>query len=338
MTDKLFLLGLCLMLCIVSVAACGDDDDDDNDDDDAADDDALDDDTTDDDTTDDDFIDDDTGDDDTVDDDTTDDDTADDDTADDDCDPLFPDLLITGHRGATIYAPENTIPSFEAAMSLGAYAVEIDVRHTSDGHFVLMHDDTVDRTTNGSGLVEEMTLAEIKQLLVKDWMYGGIHGDLRVPTLLEALTAIDALGGNVDIDMKTDDVEGAIQEVVDNGFEDICFVYSSNWNKLERVRAVSAQVRIQPASSSVEDTQAILDLFDPAPEHIEIDSDGFTVANIEMIHDAGAIVFMDSIGFRDAFALLGFKTAWRSMMERGVDIMQTDFVGALIEYRDSLCE
>jgi len=336
MNHRLFLLGLLMLVCL-SFYACDDDDEDDNDD--AADDDALDDDTTDDDIDDDsiDDDDDDTGADDTGDDD-LDDDTTDDDTADDDCDPLFPDLLITGHRGATVFAPENTIPSFEAAMTLGAYAVEIDVRHTSDGHYVLMHDDTVDRTTNGSGPVEEMTLAEIKQLLVKDWMYGGVHGELRVPTLIEALEAIDALGGEVDLDMKTDQVEGAIQEVVDNGFADICFVYSGDWSKLERVRTVTNQVRIQPASSSVEDTQAILGLFDPAPEHIEIDDEGFTDENVEMIHDAGSIVFMDALGFRDAFALLGLKNAWRSMMEGGVDIIQTDFVGALVEYRDSLCE
>lgn len=333
----------------LSFSACqtADDDDDQVEDDDISDDDVGDDDVTDDDTVaDDDLVDDDLTDDDTVadddlvDDDLTDDDTAvDDDTADDDtCTPLFPNVLVTGHRGATIFAPENTIPAIEKAFELGAAIVEVDVRHTADGEYVLMHDDTVDRTTNGSGYVHEMTLAEIKQLKIKDWMYWNIHGDLRVPTLAEALEVVNTLGGEVDIDMKTGEPEGAIQVVVNMGLEDICFVYSSNNDKLDRVRSVSLDVRIQPASSSVDDTLFLLDYFDPDPEHIEIDDQGFNSENVELIKSAGATVFMDALGVRDVFALLGFDFAWFGMMDGGVEIIQTDLVGALVDYRDSLCE
>jgi len=266
------------------------------------------------------------------------DDDTDDDSGDDDCTPLFPDLLVTAHRGANHWAPENTIPAIETAFELGAEVVEVDVRHTADGEYVLMHDDTVDRTTNGSGYVSEMTLAEIKELLVDDWMFGGIHGEVRVPTLQEALEVIDSHGGQVDIDMKTDEPEGAIQIVVDMGLEEIVFVYSSSLGKLARVRSVSEDVRIQPASSSVEDTLAILDYFDPDPEHIELADGGFTPENVELIKSAGAVVFMDALGVRDTLAVFGIKSAWLSMMTGGVEIIQTDFPGMLVSYRDSLCE
>jgi glycerophosphoryl diester phosphodiesterase len=216
--------------------------------------------------------------------------------------------------------------------------VEVDVRDTLDGAYVLMHDDTVDRTTNGTGTVTEMTLAEIKALEVTDWMYLNHYPGLRVPTFAEALEAVDAAAGQVDIDMKTDEVEGAIQVVVDLGLEERCFVYSSDPTKLDRVRAISTAVRIQPSTPSVEHTQYLLDHFDPDPEHIELADGGFTAENITLIKSAGAVVFMDALGTRDYLAVLGFKPAWRAMMEAGVEIMQTDFPGELIEYRDSLCE
>ncbi len=330
---KLLLTILCLVLAVFS-GACGDDDDDDNDTGEGNDD--VDDDLNDD--VDDDADDDtDDADDDTVDDIDDDiDDDADDDV-DDDCDaPLYPDVLVTGHRGATAYAPENTIPTIEKAFELGAFAVEIDVRHTSDGEYVLMHDDTVDRTTDGSGLVSDMTLEEIKALTIRT--LNPNYPDLQVPTLAEALEAINNAGGQVDMDMKTGEPEGAIQVVVDMDLEDICFVYSSSVDKLDRVRSVSTEVRIQPPSSSVSDTQFLLDYFDPDPEHIELSSGGLTPANVELIKSTGAVVFMDALGVRDVMFILGLDWGWKNMMEMGVEIIQTDMPGLLLEYRDNLCE
>ncbi len=334
---KLFLKIMLVIFCLVfavSFAACGDDDDD-SDDADADDDtnDVLNDDVNDDANDD---VDDDINDD--VNDDINDDADDDvDDDVDDDCDaPLYPDVLVCAHRGARVHAPENTIPAIEQAFEMGAFAVEMDVRDTADGEYVLMHDDTVDRTTNGTGEVSEMTLAQIKALTVAHTRpeYDG----LQVPTFAEALAVADSYGGQVDIDMKTGEPEGAIQVVVDMGLEDICFVYSSNMDKLDRVRSVSTEVRIMPATSSVDETQAIIDHFDPDPEHIEISSGGLTPGNVNLIKSVGAVVFMDALGVRDALYVLGVDWGWKNMMETGVEIMQTDMPGQLVEYRDNLCE
>jgi glycerophosphoryl diester phosphodiesterase len=72
--------------------------------------------------------------------------------------------MVVAHRGASIEHPENTIAAFEAAIDAGADAVEFDVRMTADGHAVVIHDPDVSRTTDGSGLVPEMTLKEIRAL------------------------------------------------------------------------------------------------------------------------------------------------------------------------------
>jgi glycerophosphoryl diester phosphodiesterase len=72
--------------------------------------------------------------------------------------------LNIAHRGGALEAPENTIHAFRHALQSGANAIEMDVWRSADGHLVVIHDDTVDRTTNGSGTVEEMTVAQLEQL------------------------------------------------------------------------------------------------------------------------------------------------------------------------------
>ncbi|MEW6387624.1 MAG: glycerophosphodiester phosphodiesterase family protein [Thermodesulfobacteriota bacterium] len=71
---------------------------------------------------------------------------------------------IMGHRGAPAYEPENTLRSLELALKLGVAAVEVDVHLSRDGHLVVIHDDTVDRTTNGRGRVRDLTFAELRKL------------------------------------------------------------------------------------------------------------------------------------------------------------------------------
>jgi len=71
---------------------------------------------------------------------------------------------IIAHRGASGYAPENTMAAFERAVAMGATEVETDVAFTKDGRLLLFHDDTLERTTNGAGLPEDFTLAELLEL------------------------------------------------------------------------------------------------------------------------------------------------------------------------------
>src|SRR5512136_2058667 len=78
-------------------------------------------------------------------------------------------VLRVGHRGARGHAPENTLASFDLAVEMGVNVVETDVHLSKDGEVVLIHDHTVDRTTNGHGFVKDLTLAELKQLDAGAW-------------------------------------------------------------------------------------------------------------------------------------------------------------------------
>lgn len=98
-------------------------------------------------------------------------------------------FLNLAHRGASASAPENTCAAFEAAIEADATAIEMDLRVTSDGHVVLMHDATVDRTTDGTGAVAEMTLAQIRKLDAGLWFADGFRQE-QVPTLEEVFERI----------------------------------------------------------------------------------------------------------------------------------------------------
>ena len=94
--------------------------------------------------------------------------------------------MVIAHRGASSYAPENTLAAFDLALQMGARHIELDVDMTSDGHVVVIHDDTVDRTTNGSGPVTGHTLAALRALDAGSW-FGAAFAGAQIPTLDEVL-------------------------------------------------------------------------------------------------------------------------------------------------------
>lgn len=106
-------------------------------------------------------------------------------------------IRVIGHRGAAAVAPENTLPSFEHAVEVGADGVEFDLHVTSDGHLVVIHDPTLERTTDGRGPVEERTLEELRAY---DAGFGFTPDDgvtfpfretgVRIPTLEEVLECV----------------------------------------------------------------------------------------------------------------------------------------------------
>ena len=100
-------------------------------------------------------------------------------------------LQVGGHRGASAAAPENTYAAFELAIAEGALYTETDIRATSDGALVLVHDPALDRTTDGRGLVSSFTLAELREFDAGSWFGPQFRGE-RVPELPAFLTWIEA--------------------------------------------------------------------------------------------------------------------------------------------------
>lgn len=107
---------------------------------------------------------------------------------------------IIGHRGCAAYAPENTLAGLHTAADMGVEWVELDVNLTKDDVPILFHDDTLERTTNGSGAVKDFTLKELKELDAGSWFSDGFF-ECTIPTLEEAVDVLleRDLGLNLEI-------------------------------------------------------------------------------------------------------------------------------------------
>jgi|TARA_B110000495_G_C23039042_1_gene621940 glycerophosphoryl diester phosphodiesterase len=123
--------------------------------------------------------------------------------------------IIIAHRGLDETYPENTLTAFKAALEKGM-AIEIDVRGTKDDELIVLHDDTVDRTTDGEGRVAQMTLTEVKALDAGSWWGEEFAGE-RIPTLMETFDVVKEFGTTettLIIEMKTLD-PGCISKICD---------------------------------------------------------------------------------------------------------------------------
>ncbi len=155
--------------------------------------------------------------------------------------------LIWAHRGASGYAPENTLPAFRMAADMGADGVELDVQLTSDGEIVVCHDETVDRTSDGKGWIKDHTLAELKRM---DFSYGmPDYAGTRIPTLEEVLDLLEPTGLTMNIEIKTGvffypEIEKKTLEMIRRkGWEDRVIYSSFNHETLRTLRRLNPEVR-----------------------------------------------------------------------------------------------
>lgn len=150
-------------------------------------------------------------------------------------------MLKIGHRGAKGYEPENTLVAFEKAIAMGADGIELDVHLSLDGHLIVIHDETVDRTTSGKGTVNQLTLPELKSLT--------IDSKHMIPTLEEVLDLVDQKCF-VNIELKNQDTAEKVVELIEyyisekNWNNDHFIVSSFDWNALQQVRFLNESIRV----------------------------------------------------------------------------------------------
>ena len=143
-------------------------------------------------------------------------------------------MLCIGHRGARAYEPENTLRSFKKALEIGVDAIEFDVRKTKDDQLVVIHDPDVKRTTDGEGVVSELTLEEIKGFSTE-------KGE-KIPTLKEALDFLDKKVKIV-IELKeTGYEENVLAAVRENGLQKNLVIVSFKEEALRKVKELDREV------------------------------------------------------------------------------------------------
>jgi glycerophosphoryl diester phosphodiesterase len=143
-------------------------------------------------------------------------------------------MLKIGHRGARAYEPENTLTSFKKAIAMGANAVELDVRRTKDNQIVVIHDADIKRTTNGEGLVSDLTLEQIKSF--------SANGGEKIPTLCEVLDFVDEKVTTL-IELKEAGLEEAVLGIIrERSLQRKVIVTSFSEEAIKKVRELDSNI------------------------------------------------------------------------------------------------
>jgi glycerophosphoryl diester phosphodiesterase len=235
-------------------------------------------------------------------------------------------FLVIAHRGASSYAPENTLAAFDLALGMGVHQLELDVHFSRDGHIVVIHDETVDRTTNGSGLVADKTLAELRGLDAGSW-FGDKFAAERIPTFGEVL---ERYKGRVHLHTE---IKGRMERLAQRtadlvrgyGMADQVTITSFRKTPLEEVRAYAPELPtgwlVTEVSDEVVARARALTLTQICPR-----ANTVTPELVRRLHAEGFVV--RAWGVAD-------EALMRQVVEAGADGMTVNFPDKLLAYVQS---
>jgi len=221
-------------------------------------------------------------------------------------------VAIVAHRGASVSAPENTIASCNAARGFADW-VEFDVRVTLDNQLILMHDGTVDRTTNGTGDVADMTFAELRQLDAGSWFSPSSYGEL-IPLMSEAVLA-SSPDMQPFIERKTGPAAMYVDLIHALRIEHKAVIIAFDWNFLEEVEALSPAIRTGALGSETLSLAEIQAIESRGIDFIDWAHGTVTAATIDLVHAYGMELHVWTVN--DAHRM-------QTLIDWGIDGITTD--------------
>lgn len=232
-------------------------------------------------------------------------------------------LVVIAHRGDHTKVPENTIASLKEAIKSGADYAEIDLRTTKDGHLVLQHDATVDRMTNGTGKIKDLTLSEIQQLKVnnKNKPSKKVY---RIPTFEEVLkTCKNKI--NIYLDFKDADVAETFRQIQAAGMENQVVVYVNSIPQYKQWREIAPKIPLITSVIEGITNKEQLSFF-LGQASIEVLDNVYDTGMIATANDNEVAVWMDVESDDES------PEIWNSALSKGIQGIQTDHPKGLIEY------
>ncbi|MFF0485317.1 glycerophosphodiester phosphodiesterase [Streptomyces sp. NPDC004435] len=236
-----------------------------------------------------------------------------------------PVLTVIAHRGASSTAPENTLVAGEVARRAGVEWIENDVRPSRDGVPYVLHDATVDRTTDGTGPVRSLTSARLDALDAGSWFAPAFAG-ARVPTLAAQLTDLRERGGRLLLEVKGPHTEAEVARIVrdvrERGMADRVVVQSFDVVSLEHARKLAPEL-----------PRALLrDLLDADPVAVsrELGLTGYHVSDQGLSARPGAVAELHAAGVAVNVWTVNDPARWRVLAGLGVDGVITDRPAELV--------
>lgn len=222
-------------------------------------------------------------------------------------------IVVISHRGEHLHHPENTLAAFRGAVDAGADYIELDVRTTSDGKLVLMHDKTLDRTTNGTGEVKSHSSKEIR-LLDAGAKFSPTFAGTQVPTFDEALDfARNKI--NVYVDTKDADPQQLVDTIIRHDMQDHVVIYGNPF-LLYEVHKILPALRLMPEAQNADVSRFLLHSM-PIPV-LAFDNGDFQTPVIQTAKEAHAQVFVDRLDEADT------PEFWQKAIDKGADGIQTN--------------
>lgn len=242
-------------------------------------------------------------------------------------DPSCHRVLIAAHRGYHQDAPENSLAAVRASAALGVHLTEADVRDTKDGALVLMHDASIDRTTNGTGQVADMTLAELEAVHIDDGVNAGLDDEsTRIPTLSEVLDMAVQFQMGVYIDTKTNRLDLVTAAIHAAGAEDLA-VIRKEFGALGPALDDGALLICQAGTP-----EQLATFVDQMPPHgfIEIDNSGPDQEMADAIRAAGLRIQQDVFLGDATWPIQGTYDGWNLFLPTGVQMLQSEYPDGLM--------
>lgn len=255
------------------------------------------------------------------------------------------DVLVISHRGDWRNFPENSLEAFTSAIAMGVDMVEMDVAKTKDNHLVILHDKTLDRTTNGKGLVSDWTLDSLRKLYLKDGL--GIETKYKIPTLEEALIvckgkilvnldkSYEFFNQAYDVAKKT----GTTKQIVMKGYnKTVDQVMADFGTKLDTITFMPIiNLDNQPnALQIIDDYQTKLKV--KAFEIVFSKDTSKVLTSFPQIKEKGSRIWVNSLwaslnaGYEDNEAVKNKDSIYGWYLKKGVNMIQTDRPQLLIDY------
>ncbi|MCK0134516.1 glycerophosphodiester phosphodiesterase family protein [Arenibacter sp. S6351L] len=239
-------------------------------------------------------------------------------------------VLVAAHRATNPNYPENSLAAIGESIRIGVDIVEIDIRKSKDGELVIMHDKTIDRTTNGTGKVDDFTLAELKEFKLK---FGNNITDEQIPTFEEVLKLTKGKM-LLDVDFKLEG-EAAVRQTFDliekYGMEDQILFFLYDFPETTQYQKLNKDIKIMPRAYSRKDIRAIRKLEDISIIHI--DESYYKDRTMRRLIKSGYRVWINALGKYDRMEAEEKNSGFDALLSRKyVNVIQTDLPEELLSY------